>query len=95
MSFIFLLPHFPGYSGEWNWLGTTLNPYYEGNSPTEMIDDDRFVSGSYGNWDFGVDNTGNLMSWQNIEQLRKKAAELGPVHLVRSKVKFYSIDDIY
>lgn len=53
-----------------------------------MIDDDRFVSGSYGNWDFGVDNTGNLMSWPNVEQLRRKAAEMGPVHLVNGKL-FY------
>lgn len=84
-AFITSLNHYlvsSDYSGTWNWIGTTLNPYYEGNNPSEMIDDDRFVRGSYGNWDFGVDNTGNLMSWQNIQQIKDKVAVMGPVTLV-------------
>ncbi|CAG2220323.1 AFT [Mytilus edulis] len=84
-AFITSLNHYlvsSDYSGTWNWVGTTLNPYYEGNNPSEMIDDDRFVRGSYGNWDFGVDNTGNLMSWQNIQQIKDKVAVMGPVTLV-------------
>jgi hypothetical protein len=60
---------FTGYKGEWSWLGSTLNPYYEGNSPSEMIDDDRFVRGSYGNWEFGINDDGDLMSWLNLQQI--------------------------
>ncbi|XP_063424264.1 cap-specific mRNA (nucleoside-2'-O-)-methyltransferase 2-like [Mytilus trossulus] len=84
-AFITSLNHYlvsSDYSGTWNWMGTTLNPYYEGNNPSQMIDDDRFVRGSYDNWDFGVDNTGNLMSWQNIQQIKEKVAVMGPVTLV-------------
>ena len=73
---------FTGYKGEWSWLGSTLNPYYEGNSPSEMIDDDRFVRGSYGNWEFGINDDGDLMSWLNLQQILKRTTEMGPIHLV-------------
>jgi len=60
-----------GYEGEWGWLATTLNPYYEGNSISHMIDEDRFISCSRGNWYFGEDNMGDLMSLGNLEGLQR------------------------
>lgn len=54
---------------DWEWFGMTLNPYFEGNSSKEMVDDDLFISKTYSNWYFGLDNTGNVMNSDNIESL--------------------------
>lgn len=67
---------------EWKWVANTLNPYYEGNSPSNMISDDRFMFHTLNNWDFGVDNTGNLMDWDNSQAIIRKAKSLGKVLLV-------------
>ena len=34
-----------------------------------MVDDDLFISKTYSNWYFGLDNTGNVMNCDNIESL--------------------------
>ncbi|XP_049887942.1 cap-specific mRNA (nucleoside-2'-O-)-methyltransferase 2 [Pectinophora gossypiella] len=67
---------------EWKWIANTLNPYYEGNSPSNMISDDRFMFHTLNNWDFGADNTGNLMDWNNSQAIVNKAKSLGKVLLV-------------
>ncbi|XP_013167186.1 PREDICTED: cap-specific mRNA (nucleoside-2'-O-)-methyltransferase 2 [Papilio xuthus] len=67
---------------DWKWVANTLNPYYEGNSSSNMISDDRFMFHTLDNWDFGVDNTGNLMDWENSQAIVKKAKSLGKVLLV-------------
>lgn len=67
------------YYFQWSWLANTLNPYYEGNSPSNMISDDRFMFHTLQNWDFGADNTGNLMLWENSQATIKKATSLGKV----------------
>lgn len=66
----------------WKWVANTLNPYYEGNSPSNMISDDRFMFHTLENWHFGADNTGNLMDWSNSQTIIKKANSLGKVMLV-------------
>ena len=69
----------------WNWVATTLNPHYEGNDLGYMINDDRFIMGSMDHWNFGRDNTGDLMRKENMEELverSKKMSESGAVHLV-------------
>lgn len=58
---------------KWNWLATTLNPHYEGNSLSRMVNDDRFIMHSLKNWYFGTDNTGNLMDLKNLDALIEKA----------------------
>lgn len=46
-----------------------------------MISDDRFMFHTLQNWDFGADNTGNLMLWENSQATIKKATSLGKVKL--------------
>ncbi|KAM3957047.1 cap methyltransferase 2 [Aphomia sociella] len=84
-AFITSLNHYMklNYPGiDWKWVANTLNPYYEGNSPSNMISDDRFMFHTLDHWDFGVDNTGNLMDWDNSQATLKKAKSLGKVLLV-------------
>ena len=50
---------------EWIWRGSTLNPYYEGNATSSMINDDRFISQTLENWDFGQDLTGDILDSDN------------------------------
>jgi hypothetical protein len=28
----------------WNWMGCTLNPYFEGNDNDAMVEDDQFIN---------------------------------------------------
>ncbi|XP_026501113.1 cap-specific mRNA (nucleoside-2'-O-)-methyltransferase 2 [Vanessa tameamea] len=67
---------------QWKWVANTLNPYYEGNSPSNMISDDRFMFHTLDNWHFGKDSTGNLMDWENSQAVIEKAKSLGKVLLV-------------
>jgi len=69
----------------WNWCATTLNPHYEGNDLGYMINDDRFIMGSMDHWNFGADNTGDLLKRENMLDLVRQAGEMsesGSVHLV-------------
>ncbi|XP_066294233.1 cap-specific mRNA (nucleoside-2'-O-)-methyltransferase 2-like [Branchiostoma lanceolatum] len=67
---------------DWNWVGNSLNPYYEGNDLEHTIDDDRFIFGTLSNWHFGADNTGDIMSAENLQHLKTFVADIQPVHLV-------------
>jgi len=83
-AFITCLNHFlsTNYNGvQWKWCGQTFNPYYEGNDMKEMVLDDRFIAETFGNWDFGPDFTGDLMTMKNLEHFRAKYANQR-LHLV-------------
>ena len=68
---------------QWHWLATTLNPYYEGNPLSCMINDDRFILQTLNHWNFGLDYTGNLMDLNNMLHLVQEAAKTGDTLLVR------------
>ncbi|CAF5179215.1 unnamed protein product, partial [Rotaria magnacalcarata] len=55
---------------EWQWFAQTLNPYYEHDESTVamLIDDDRIIYHTIDEkrWDFGIDNSGNIMNEENI-----------------------------
>lgn len=76
----FLKLHNPGI--EWHWLATTLNPYYEGNPLSCMINDDRFILQTLNHWNFGLDYTGDLMDLNNMLHLVQEAAKTGDTLLV-------------
>lgn len=69
-------------SVKWQWLSSTLNPYYEGNPLGNMVIDDRFMLHTLENWIFGKDFTGNILNKENIENMAEKAEKLGPIHLI-------------
>ena len=60
---------------KWGWLGCTLNPYYEGNPTSSMINDERFIfhtiktDQNQNGWIFGTDSTGDMLKRSNIEHL--------------------------
>ncbi|KAF4678299.1 FtsJ methyltransferase domain containing 1 [Perkinsus chesapeaki] len=57
----------------WQWMAITLNPYFEGNTLTAMIDDDAFYRETYLKWSTGVDDSGNVMSYRNVRDLVERA----------------------
>lgn len=74
-AFISATNHFlktQGYEN-WNWIGNSLHPYYEGNDLEMMIDDDRLIIETTDNWYFGRDNSGNIMSQENVRGIWDEA----------------------
>ncbi len=68
----------------WKWVGNTLNPYYEGNPTSQMINDDRLVMHTEDNWDFGDDDTGDVLDYDNRRGIRDRVLDRlgGQVDLV-------------
>ena len=71
---------------KWDWLASTLNPYYEGHDLKAMLDDDGFVLETLDHWNFGRDGTGDLMDLANLQALRDASNAKGKVHLVKHRV---------
>lgn len=73
---------------KWQWLGSTLNPYYEGTPPAQCVTHDRLIYHTLENWCFGTDNTGDLMKQSNVRNLLLRAERLGPIKLVTADGSF-------
>ncbi|CAE1248188.1 CMTR2 [Acanthosepion pharaonis] len=76
------------FTGKWGWIGTTLNPYYEGNDLAKMIVDDRLIRKTLSNWFFG-DGTGNIMNKNNFMQLLELVETKESVKLVNKLFSFF------
>ncbi|XP_042231890.1 cap-specific mRNA (nucleoside-2'-O-)-methyltransferase 2-like isoform X2 [Homarus americanus] len=90
-AFILALNHYLALnrsSLNWQWLGNTLNPYYEGTPLDQCIAEDRFIYLTLKNWSFGKDNTGDLMVRNNLCDIVQRAQCLGPIHLVTADGSF-------
>ncbi|XP_019875417.2 cap-specific mRNA (nucleoside-2'-O-)-methyltransferase 2 isoform X2 [Aethina tumida] len=55
-----------------NWIANTLNPNYEGNPVSDMINDDRLIRFTLNNWCFGKDNTGDIKEYENFLDITTK-----------------------
>uniref|UniRef100_A0A182QG34 Cap-specific mRNA (nucleoside-2'-O-)-methyltransferase 2 n=1 Tax=Anopheles farauti TaxID=69004 RepID=A0A182QG34_9DIPT len=66
----------------WSWFACTLNPYYEGNCPGNMIPDDRFILHTLDSWCFGSDGTGDIMVRENRNAIIRRRQRFPAVHLV-------------
>ncbi|CAG7732290.1 unnamed protein product [Allacma fusca] len=70
-------------SVRWDWLATTLSPYYEGNDRSQTLIQDQIILSTLSNWVFLEDDTGNIMNSKNILNLRNDTSKrLKHVHLV-------------
>ena len=67
-------------------MGNTLNPYYEGNNLSEMIDDDRLIIDTLDKWHFGENNTGNIMNDTYLADLQRTTSFMHPLNLVSQKL---------
>lgn len=74
--------HQPGLT--WTWRASSLNPYFEGNPTSCMVNDDRFIVHTLDSWIFGSDQTGDILDKANrLDLTAKLATEMkGKVDLV-------------
>lgn len=81
-AFVAALNHYlkSNYSeSKFKWCATTLNPYYEGNSFDNAVLDDRLMSRTFDNWEFGEDFTGDITIQRNVENLVQRCRKMGKV----------------
>jgi cap2 methyltransferase len=69
----------------WEWLASTLNPFYEGNDTKRMISGERFIIETLGRWNFGESCDGDLMQWDNLECLVQAVGGAGKVDIVSGR----------
>lgn len=72
---------------DWHWEANSLNPYYEGNNLSHMINDDRFMLQTIDKWDFGPDMTGDITHPDYPDHLLQRCGEHLP-HLVTADGSF-------
>lgn len=57
----------------WEWIGNSLHPYYEGNDPAAMIDDDALIQATLQHWHWGEDGSGDIRRPANVEAICQSA----------------------
>ena len=66
---------------DWQWYAQTLNPYYEHDPSTAamLIDDDRLIFHTIheNHWDFGIDNSGDILNEENIDHYIARFQPMG------------------
>lgn len=73
---------------QWRWKANSLNPYYEGNTPSQMITDDRFMMQTIKKWHFGADGTGDITHPDYPDSLSETCRGNSLVHLVTADGSF-------
>lgn len=66
-------------------MANSLHPYYEGNDPVAMIDDDALIQATLYHWHWGDDGSGDIRKRANVEAVAqdvKAGEEVGGVMLV-------------
>lgn len=71
---------------EWNWLASSLNPFYEGNDTKRMIEAEKFIVETEEHWNFGESYDGDIMNWKNLEHLQHGMENLGKADIVSIKL---------
>lgn len=56
-----------------DWLATSINPYYEDFDPDQVINDDRIIRHTLDKWVFGPDSTGNIFEPSLVNNLIKRS----------------------
>jgi hypothetical protein len=72
-----------------------MNPHYEGNPGTLMVADDRFISLTLDQWNFGQDNTGDLLKAENSQVLVTAVKEKFGHNLLLVSKYLYSIPESF
>ena len=69
-----LMPNRPDW--HWEWIGNSLHPYYEGNDPAAMIDDDALIQGTLQHWHWGDDGSGDIRRPDNVAAICQSAGAM-------------------
>ena len=60
----------------WEWIGNSLHPYYEGNDPAAMIDDDALIQATLQHWHWGEDGSGDIRRPHNVAAICASAGAM-------------------
>ncbi|KAL0044230.1 hypothetical protein WJX82_005654 [Trebouxia sp. C0006] len=60
----------------WEWIGNSLHPYYEGNDPAAMIDDDALIQATLQHWHWGHDGSGDIRRPENVAAICASAGAM-------------------
>ncbi|EEA07080.1 ribosomal RNA large subunit methyltransferase J domain-containing protein [Cryptosporidium muris RN66] len=59
----------------WEWKANSLNPYYEGHNPYNVLNDDIIYRDTYRVWNMGIDDSGDITNCDNIHYIWSKTSK--------------------
>lgn len=75
---------------------TLIVDFYAGNGFISLIDQDKFMSETWDHWFMSGDNSGDVMVWKNMVEMRSwLKEEMGDIHLVSSVYKTISYNSYF